>query len=737
MNQEFLNGIRTPRPGYRVLVAVSNERDLKALLATAYAMAASHDGEIRLLTVTRRGNAPSWLVIPDIYGDVEITPVTRAGRNTGGIILAEARAYRPDALILGWSGGFGRGRYLLGRTLDPVVQTATCDVIVQQGEISQDLQRILVPAAGGPNAPRALTLARTLAPNAEVVALYVANEKLGRAEVLVGQARLDLMLQRLPSSDRDHIRPRVVQSPTPAQGILQEAQQGYDLVILGAGNEGLIDRFIFGDIPQSILVEAQLPVMVVRRRLTSLRSSWRRIWGRIFGLAPPLTIEEQAEVQRNVRRGSQPSPDFFITLTLAGVLAALGLMMDSAAVIIGAMIVAPLMVAILGMGLAIVLGDPRLFWRAAATTLRGMGLALAMGFVVGLIVPGAQPTNAVMALTKPSLMDLAVALAAGVAAAYATSRKQVSAALAGVAVAASLTPPLVTIGLGLAFQDWEIAWGSGLIFLANLVAIVATSGFVFLWMGFRPQPGDPTRSTIRRRGFVTFSILLILITIPLAALTEESLRRLQFESTLETAIREEVNRLPGEVIRWEYTVAADNTLNLDVTVRVVETVTYQAARDLQQEIAQRLDRTVALSLGMVPTKQLRAYVPPTPTFTPTLTPTGLPSATPTSTPTATSTPTNTPTPIPTSTPVPTITPMPSATPTPTPWVLTVVDVGNNGLRVRYAPEGTVMGRLAEGESVVVLEAPVEVEGNAWYHVRSLSSHIEGWVTGEFLGPGSP
>jgi uncharacterized hydrophobic protein (TIGR00271 family) len=581
-------------------------------------------------------------------------------------------------------------------------------------------------------------LARTLAPNAEITALYVANERIGKAEVLVGQARLDLMTQRLSPTDREHIRPKVVQSLSPAQGILLGAQEDYDLVILGAGNEGFIDRFVFGDIPQTILDQAQLPVMVVRRRLTALGSFWRRLWGRIFGLIPPLTVEEQAEVQKGVRWGSQPSPDFFVTLTLAAALAALGLLMDSAAIIIGAMIVAPLMVTILGMGLAIVLGDPRFFWRAAATTLRGIGLALIMGFVVGQLVPGAESTAEIAALTEPSLMDLAVALAAGVAAAYATSRKEVSAALAGVAVAASLTPPLVTIGLGLAFRDWEIAWGSGLIFLANLVGIVATSGFVFLWMGFRPKPGDPNRTTTRRRGFVTFSILLILITIPLAILTEESIRSLQFERTLDVAIREEVHTLPGgEVVDWDYSIGEGDTLNLDLTIRVEETLSHQRARDLQEEIAQRLDRTVALSLGMVPTTQLRAYVPPTPTLTQTANPTGLPTATSTLKPTATSTPTNTPTRAPTSTATPTVTPIPTEAPTATPTILIVTGVGSGGLRVRYAPDGTVMGRLAEGEVVTVLEKPIEMDGTLWYHVISQRTRLEGWVAGEFLVPGSP
>ncbi|MBN1249437.1 MAG: TIGR00341 family protein [Anaerolineae bacterium] len=718
---------------YRVLVAVSDAEDLDALLRTASAIARAFDGKIRVLSVTRSGNRPSWLQIPEAYNDLAIEAFARAGRNTGAVILGETRRYAPDILILGSSGRLRRGRYLLSRTLDPVIQGATCDVIVQRGETSPQIDSVLIPAAGGPNAPRALVLGRILAPEATITALYVADRRLGQAEVLMGQARLELMINNLSAEDQGAVTARVIQAPSAVDGIIEAAEEGHDLVILGAGNEGPIDRFLFGDIPQAILDQSRIPVMVVRRRLTHLGSFWRRLWGRVFGLIPSLTLEEQADVQKTMRRGSQPSPDFFVTLTLAAALAAMGLLMNDPAIIIGAMIVAPLMTAILGMGLSIVLGDPRFFWRASATTLRGILLAIAMGFVVGRVVPGAERTDQVFALSTPSILHLGVALTAGIAAAYAISRKQVSAALAGVAVATSLTPPLVNIGIGLAFEDLNLAWGAGLIFVTNFVAIVATSGFVFLWMGFRPQPGDRNRAATQRRGFSTFAILLVLVTIPLAIFTEQSLRDLQFRRTMEAAIEAEVAEIPGgEVVSWRHQLAEDSTINLELTIRVSRTLGHREARDLQERIATALDQPVALSLGMVSAERLDAFVPPTPTLTPTMTPTGIPTRTPTSTPTRTPTPTPTATTTPTVTPVPTITLLPTDTPTATPWVVTAVDVGRAGLRVRYAPEGTVMGTLPEGAAVVILEEPVTLDGVTWYHIVSVTNRLEGWVSGEFL-----
>ncbi|MCU0521489.1 MAG: TIGR00341 family protein [Anaerolineae bacterium] len=727
---------------YRVLVAVGSEHDLAPLLRTARAIAgagAGGNGEVRVLTVTRSGSPPAWLSLPDADADdhVSVEVATRAGRSPGAAILAEIRAYDPDLLLLGLHSGLQQGRYLLGRTLDPVIQGAPCGIIVQRGSIKPDIARVLIPAAGGPNAPQALPIARALAPQAHITALYVANARLGQPEILVGHARLDTMVQRLGPEDQQIVETKVISAASPVEGILTEAHEGgYDLVIVGAGREGPVDRFLFGDIPQVVLDQSNIPVMVIRPHLSHLGSFWRKLWGRIFGFVAPLTVQEQADVQKAIRRGSQPSPDFFVMLTLAAILATLGLLMNNPSVIIGAMIVAPLMTAILGMGLSIVLGDPRFFWRAAATTLRGILLALAMGFIVGHVVPGVEANAAISAMAQPTILDLAVALTAGAAAAYAISRKEILAALAGVAVAASLTPPLVNVGLTLALAEPRIALGAGLLFLANLVAIVATSGFVFLWMGFRPHPGDPGRTATRRRGFYAFAILLILIAIPLLTVTQRSLSNLAFRRSVEAAITAEVAQVPGgELVQWDYTLTPEGTLDLVLTMRAAGSVTHQRAQDLQEAIATHLAMPVALSLTTVPTQQLHAFVPPTPTLTPTLTPTGVPTATPTSTPTATSTATPTPTATPTSTPIPTITPHPTATPTATPWVLTVVDVGSVGLRVRYSPEGVVMGRLTEGTLVVVLAGPVEADGVAWYRVSAPTAHIDGWVDGAYLSPG--
>jgi len=711
---------------YRVLVALRDEHNVCPLLRLACALARARGGEVHLLTVTPSGTRPSWLELTDDCNDVPVNVLVRTGKDVSAVILDAFRQLRPEVMILGWSGYLNRGRYFLGRTLDPVIQRASCDVIVLRGQCVDNVRQILVPVAGGPNAPRAFDIARTVAPEARVTALYVASERYGPAEMRLGQTVLDALMEKLGFPP--HVDTRIVQAEGPVEGILGEAARECDLLILGASGGDLMTRFLVGEIPQAILLNSPVPVMVVRYRISTMRWLRRRVWTYIFGLVPSLTVQQQAQVYRTVRRGSQPSADFFILITLASAIASLGLLLNSPAVIIGAMLVAPLMTAILGMGLSIVRGDQRFFWRALSTTARGALLAVLTGVAVGLVVPGASVTQEILSRANPTLLDLGVALISGTAAAYAISRRDVSAALAGVAIAAALAPPLTTIGIGLVLQRWWIAGGALLLFLTNMVSIVAAGGITFFLLGFRPEPHEPGRARILRRGVRSIAVLLLLVTVPLAVLTNQSLRELRLHQAIESALYEDVAQLPGAgLVRWELTSEGeDGTLNLDVTIRVPGTMAYQEARSLQERLATELNRPVALSLSIVPTTRLQAYVPPTPT------PTGVPTSTPTSTPTQTPTSTPSPTPVPTSTSTPTPTFTPTATPTPTPWVLVVSRVGAAGLRVRYSPGGVVVGRLRDGTRVTVTDGPVTLEGQTWYRVLSAVDRIEGWVVGDYL-----
>ena len=683
--------------GYHVLAAVGAESQLRPLLVLACALAAPRQGRVTLLSVTPSGRRPAWLRLESERGghddtadeaasaneaaEIEATPppaactgvpvsvMVRTGAYPAAQILAAAEDDPADLILLGWRGDPGGGRYLLGRTLDPVVQQAPCDVAVvraghgrELGDEMEQIERILVPAAGGPNAALAIDLALSFSPQAQVVALNIARAAQGEVGLSVSQERLAEILA--PWADEPRVQGKVIQAGSIIQGILGEAAHGYDLVMIGASHESYLDRVLFGNIPQTVAARAPVPSVVVRRATPRMRvgTLLRRTGWRLFEMLPTLDLHQQIQVYKAIRDGAAPNVDFFIMIALSAAIATIGLMQNSPAVIIGAMLVAPLMAAIFGVSLGVVRGDLRLMRRAASATLRGVLLAVIVSALLAFIIPSESSTSEIMTRTQPSLLDLGVALASGAAGAYALSRKEVSAALPGVAIAAALVPPLAVIGIGLASRRTDIAGGASLLFLTNLVCIVAAGGLVFLWLGFRPHPGAEARTRVFRRGILGTIVLLVAVTIPLGVLTVRSVREARLDREVRQVLRQEIATMQGVdwEDEWQREAMDDGTLRLDVTVRSRRAVSHREVIDLQERVAGRLQRPVSLRLDVISSTRLDPFVPPTPTPTP------LPGATSTFTPSPTSTPSPTATPTPTATATPTSTPTATPTWTPTP-----------------------------------------------------------------------
>lgn len=134
---------------------------------------------------------------------------------------------------------------------------------------------------------------------------------------------------------------------------------------------------------------------------------------------------------------------------------------------------------------------------------------------MGVLLPIDTPTEEMLARGSPNLLDAAIALVSGWVAAYATARRGIPAALAGVAIAAALMPPISTIGLGIALHDIDLAFGANLLFLANIAFIVAAQYITFLWMGMQPTKDREGATLNRSRAwwFVLFLITLIVLLI--------------------------------------------------------------------------------------------------------------------------------------------------------------------------------------------------------------------------------
>jgi uncharacterized hydrophobic protein (TIGR00271 family) len=538
---------------------------------------------------------------------------------------------------------------------------------------------------------------------------------------------------------------RVVPAPGVVEGILKAAAD-HDMVMIGASREGVIDRVLFGNVPEQVATGASIPVIIVKRPLGPVTGWARRTLDRVSKWVPHISIEQRVGVYKAIRRAARPDVDYFVMTGLAAGIAALGLLLNSPAVIIGAMLVAPLMAAIVGLGMGIVMGDLRLLKLAASATLRGALLAIGVGMLGGWLAFGSLPSAEIISRTHPTLLDLGVALLSGAAGAYALCREDVSAALPGVAIAAALVPPLATIGIGLSTRDLTVWPGALALFLANLIAITAASAVVFVLFGFRPAAGAE-RLAILRRGVLGTIALLAIAALILGSLTINLIDEANLNREVRAAVDAEVTQLDhAELVDVKIAPLSQGGVHLDITIRSPYGISYQQSVALQKGIAGRINRTVELVLTVVPVTQLNPFVPPppTPSLTPTQTPTLTPSPTPGPTPTPTMTPTPTPTPMPTLTPTwtpsptatptstPTATPTVTPPPTPTPIVTGIVaDTGGRGVRVHASPGGGTIAVWPEGTHITLVAGPESAQGQTWLLVRD-DKGLEGWVAADYI-----
>lgn len=207
---------------------------------------------------------------------------------------------------------------------------------------------------------------------------------------------------------------------------------------------------------------------------------------------------------------------FWIMLTLSAVIAASGVAGDSTATVIGAMIVAPLSIPILGIGLGLSSGRGDLVARSLLIVLAGTAVVLLIGYTISQILP--NPTNVlsnsqVVGRTSPKLMDLAAALATGFVGVIAMIRRDVGDVLPGVAIAISLVPPLAVAGVCLGAGAPSLAFGAVILFGSNMLAMIVTATVVLVMTGYAREAGHG--DTPRGRTYAVLASALLIVAVPM------------------------------------------------------------------------------------------------------------------------------------------------------------------------------------------------------------------------------
>ncbi len=501
---------------------VANPATALDLIHMAWKLNVDQSGRVLALLVTVTGTESTPAVLDAItaiveearQGGIPVELVTRTAPNVARGILDAALEYGATLLILGFQAP-NRGPAALGPIVEAVARTTPCDLVVYRNPSRlpvspEEIERVVLPLDGSENSKVAARLGLTLSQvyEAAPVAFYVQTDP-GLPEWM-SRAHIEASLAGLDETRR--VQRQVVRANDIVSGILTRCGSN-DLIVLGFSEQSSLDRWIFGDVTQRMLARASGPVVLAKRaagdRLT-LSQRLRRRW--VTRLSPTLTPSERLDMIRQAAELGQPGINFVVLMVLSSMLASFGLLQSSAAVIIGAMLVAPLMSPLMSFSIGLLQGHLRLMRTAAVTVLIGVLIALGVSLVGGLIMPLDVATAEMLSRGRPSLLDLGVALASGAAGAYAMARKDIPSALVGVAIAAALVPPLCTVGLALAFGKFSLASGAGLLFLTNVVSITLAGVGVFAWLGLVPPREARTRDRL-----AVLALALGLLVLPLAS----------------------------------------------------------------------------------------------------------------------------------------------------------------------------------------------------------------------------
>ena len=259
---------------------------------------------------------------------------------------------------------------------------------------------------------------------------------------------------------------------------------------------------------------------------------------------------------------------FYSLLTIAALIAIVGLYGNSPAVVIGAMLLSPLMTPILAFAAGLVMGWPVRSGRLAIRLLFATLFVFALSYLFPLVFR--MPTNIVippelLARTNPNMGDLLIALSAGLAAALMLLRRETLAILPGVAISVALIPPLCVSGLLSYAQEYALAWEAFVLYATNLVGIILTAGTVLLLTGFKPKVKDLKLNLRVASGMTMITFFVALVAVPLGIRSINDLRDLHDRQVAISVIDDWIGENSVEIVDVE---VEDNLLQVFLLVNL-------------------------------------------------------------------------------------------------------------------------------------------------------------------------
>jgi uncharacterized hydrophobic protein (TIGR00271 family) len=312
-----------------------------------------------------------------------------------------------------------------------------------------------------------------------------------------------------------------------------------------------------------------------------------------------ITRERFEVVHNEISDGSEPAFRFYLLVAISTLIACFGLIANSTAVVIGAMLVAPLMTPIFGISLAMVRGEPELLGRAARAEIIGVVAAVSMGFILGSLVGDIDPTPEMLSRTRPNLFDLLVAVLAGFAGAFALVNEKISPALPGVAIATAIVPPLANSGLCLALGEIQGGIGSFLLFFANFLSILVVASGTFILSGMAKHYG----AQVERKDYVRRFTLPIVAFVLIGAFLAHSLLQMNEERRLSKIIKytltEATTQIPATYLTREHHYRQADKVHVMAIMHTPKFLTPTQVGSIQKQLSERIGMPAELLVHCV------------------------------------------------------------------------------------------------------------------------------------------
>lgn len=326
------------------------------------------------------------------------------------------------------------------------------------------------------------------------------------------------------------------------------------------------------------------------------------------------------DVIGDLAQRTELSGSYISSIIFANLIALFGLLTNSVAVVIGAMLISPLMGPIFSLGLAFTMGDLVLSRRALRNIAFSILLTVSVAALFTLLSPLKSATHEILSRTRPNVYDLLIAVFAGTAGALALcTRKNYLFTTTGVAVATAVIPPLSVVGYGVGTWQFGIAAGGFLLFFTNLVAIVISSDVVFYLYGFKGSMAAETVYPARRRFQILGSVLAV-ISIPLIITLVTDIRKVNLTRRVESVLKEQLN-VKQKSRLTTVAIGRDNgKLTVTASINTVNYVDNDTLKRVEKKLAERIGGPADLELEQVivrsgavdPVTPLRAAVPAAP-----------------------------------------------------------------------------------------------------------------------------